>query len=50
VREWITRWELQRIYPDYQPHIETVDLRPDLEERPDLEQPSEEDDPEHAVS
>jgi hypothetical protein len=50
VREWITRWDLQRIYPEYQPQIETVDLRPDLEERPDLEQPSEEDDPENAVN
>jgi hypothetical protein len=50
VREWITRWDLQRIYPDYQPQIETVDLRPDLEERPDLEQPSEDDDPENAVN
>jgi hypothetical protein len=49
VREWITRWDLQRIYPEYRPQIETEDLRPDLEERPDLEQPSEEDDPEHAV-
>jgi hypothetical protein len=50
VREWITRWDLQRIYPDYHPQIETEDLRPDLEERPDLEQPSEDDDPENAVN
>jgi hypothetical protein len=50
VREWITRWDLQRIYPGYEPQIETEELRRDLEENRDIEQPSEEDDPEIAVS
>ncbi len=43
VREWITRWDLARLDPSYQPDIETEVLVPNLEERPELEQQSEPD-------
>lgn len=48
VRDWITRWDLQRLDPAYQPDIETRQVSPDLTERPDLEvsdEPDEEADP-----
>ncbi len=48
VRDWITRWDLLRLDPAYQPDIETRAVAPDLAERPDLElndEPGEEDDP-----
>ena len=41
VRRWITRWDLMRLDPEYQPDIETRDYRPNLEEQPDLERPAE---------
>jgi hypothetical protein len=37
VRDWITRWDLNRLYPGYQPEIEVKEVEPDLSERPDLE-------------
>lgn len=37
VRDWITRWDLLRLDPAYQPDIETKVVGPDLTERPDLE-------------
>ncbi len=37
MRDWITRWDLLRLDPTYQPDIETRDVTPDLTERPDLE-------------
>jgi hypothetical protein len=48
VRDWITRWDLLRLDPSYQPDIETQAVAPDLAERPDLElsdEPEEEDEP-----
>jgi P-loop Domain of unknown function (DUF2791) len=48
VRDWITRWDLLRLDPTYQPDIETQDVAPDLRERPDLEltdEPEDEDAP-----
>jgi hypothetical protein len=47
VRDWITRWDLLRLDPEYLPDIETQQVAPDLTERPDLEvsdEPEEEDD------
>jgi len=37
VRDWITRWDLVRLDPTYQPDILTEDYVPDLRERPELE-------------
>jgi hypothetical protein len=37
VREWITRWDLERLDPSYSAHIETELMRPDLSEREGLE-------------
>lgn len=37
VRDWITRWDLQRLDPGYRPDIETQAVAPDLRERPDME-------------
>jgi hypothetical protein len=37
VRDWITRWDLLRLDPDYKPDIETRAVAPDLTERPELE-------------
>jgi hypothetical protein len=37
MRDWITRWDLLRLDPAYQPDIETQVVAPDLTERPDLE-------------
>jgi hypothetical protein len=48
VRDWITRWDLLRLDPAYQPDIETQVVAPDLTERPDLEitdEPDEGDEP-----
>ena len=48
VRDWITRWDLLRLDPAYQPDIETRAVAPDLTERPDLEvsdEPEPEDEP-----
>lgn len=41
VRDWITRWDLLRLDPSYQPEIETEAYVPDLGERRDLERTSE---------
>ena len=46
VRDWLTRWDLLRLDPDYRPDIETQDVAPDLTERPDLEVSDEPDDEE----
>ncbi len=43
VREWITRWDLERLDPSYSAHIETELMRPDLSEREGLEGFSERD-------
>jgi hypothetical protein len=46
VRDWITRWDLLRLDPGYDPDIEVQTLTVDLAERPDLEvsdEPDEED-------
>lgn len=45
VREWITRWDLLRLDPSYQPDIEMQTLAPDLTEHPDLETSEEDEDP-----
>lgn len=48
VRDWITRWDLLRLDPSYEPDIETKAVAPDLTERPDLEisdEPDEENGP-----
>lgn len=43
VREWITRWDLERLDPSYRADIESEALRPDLTEREGMEGFSEED-------
>jgi hypothetical protein len=39
IKRWITEWDLKRLYPDYQPDIESADLRQDYSETPELETP-----------
>jgi hypothetical protein len=39
VRWWITEWDLRRLFPGYQPHIEVTALSPDLSEDSSLEMP-----------
>ena len=41
VKRWINEWDLKRLYPDYTPETEVVELRQDLSEMPDLEKSSE---------
>jgi hypothetical protein len=43
IREWITEWDLKRLYPNYSTSIEIGELRPVYVEDPDLE-PKEETD------
>jgi hypothetical protein len=43
VREWITRWDLERLDPNYAADIESEALRPDLAEREGLDGLSETD-------
>jgi hypothetical protein len=40
IKRWITEWDLKRLYPDYQPDIESGALRQDYSESPDLEDPA----------
>ncbi len=35
IRQWITRWDLQRLYPDYTPEIQADELEMDSSEVPD---------------
>ena len=44
VREWITRWDLERLDPSYSASIESEVITPDLAEREGLEGFSEVDD------
>ncbi|GLI01544.1 BREX system ATP-binding domain-containing protein [Phytohabitans aurantiacus] len=37
VRAWINEWDLVRLYPDFQPETEVVDVPSDYREDPDLE-------------
>ncbi len=37
MREWITRWDLSRLYPSYRADILSEQLRPDLAEDANLE-------------
>jgi hypothetical protein len=37
IKRWITEWDLKRLYPDYQPDIETAALKQDYSEAPELE-------------
>ena len=32
IKRWITEWDLRRFYPEYDPVIESTELKPDLEE------------------
>ena len=41
VRTWVNQWDLQRLYPDYQPDIETVPVEQRFTEDRDLEVSSE---------
>ena len=40
VRHWIARWDLQRLYPGYDPQIESEEVVQILSEDPDLERAS----------
>ncbi|MCX6000546.1 MAG: DUF2791 family P-loop domain-containing protein [Chloroflexi bacterium] len=40
IKSWINEWDLQRLYPDYEPATEVTDLRPDYSEMPELEEPA----------
>lgn len=40
VRWWITEWDLNRLFPDYQPTLEVVHLTPDLSEDAAFEAPN----------
>lgn len=42
VRTWVNQWDMERLYPDYQPDIETVPVEQRLEEDKDLEVSTEE--------
>ncbi len=37
VRSWINRWDLERLFPDYAPDIEAMEIEPTLAEDGDLE-------------
>jgi hypothetical protein len=50
VREWITRWDLERLDPSYSASIESEVITPDLGEREGLEGFSEVDDAEEEAS
>ncbi len=39
IKRWITEWDLKRLYPDYQPVIESTQLIPAYTEIPELEGP-----------
>jgi hypothetical protein len=32
IKRWITEWDIRRFYPEYDPVIESTELKPDLEE------------------
>lgn len=41
IKTWITHWDLRRLYPEYEPHIQHRAIGFDYSENPDLEKPSE---------
>jgi hypothetical protein len=41
VKRWINELDLKRLYPDYKPEIEVIELRQEYSERPELEAPAE---------
>ena len=37
IKQWINTWDLKRLYPGYNPEIETVELKSNYSEMPELE-------------
>jgi hypothetical protein len=50
VRTWVNQWDMQRLYPSYEPDIETVPVEPRFEEDKDLEVPTEQNEDEHGAA
>ena len=41
IKHWINDWDLRRLYPDYSPKIQVIELKQDLSEMLELEEESE---------